>query len=157
MVLIIYTYSLGRNKQKDVNIKKLNEYILERSNHKCEFCSKDVKFKHEFDIDHKIPVMVGGDISSKDNLQILCKKCHRKKTNLDILVINQLKKMKIIQKGVGLDVGSLLNFEELEKLYSQLYILFKKGKEWDIWWDDYDRKDYRIIRKNGEVYQYEQI
>jgi 5-methylcytosine-specific restriction endonuclease McrA len=37
-------------------------------------------FTISFEVDHKVPIADGGDPWSKDNLQILCEECHKKKT-----------------------------------------------------------------------------
>jgi len=47
-------------------------------NYKCNVCRTDL-VEREFDIDHKIPIASGGK-NSIENLQPLCKSCHKKKT-----------------------------------------------------------------------------
>lgn len=37
-----------------------------------------------FEVDHRIAVALGGDMWDKNNLQVLCDKCHRQKTNDDL-------------------------------------------------------------------------
>ena len=47
----------------------------------------------EFDVDHIIPIALGGDMWDMKNLQTLCKKCHNKKTKEDLKKINSKKKL----------------------------------------------------------------
>lgn len=52
--------------------------ICSAYNYKCNVCRTDL-VEREFDIDHKIPIASGGK-NSIENLQPLCKTCHKKKT-----------------------------------------------------------------------------
>ena len=54
--------------------KTERESIYNDCNKKCNHCNKDLK-KTEMQIDHIIPLVVGGT-NDIDNLQILCKPCH---------------------------------------------------------------------------------
>lgn len=51
--------------------------IASMQDYKCEICKIDL-VDREFDIDHKIPISTGGK-NSVENLQALCKPCHKKK------------------------------------------------------------------------------
>lgn len=52
--------------------------ICSACNYKCSNCNTDL-VEREFDIDHKIPIANGGK-NSVENLQALCKNCHKRKT-----------------------------------------------------------------------------
>lgn len=52
--------------------------ICSAHNYKCAVCRTDL-VEREFDIDHRIPIASGGK-NSVENLQSLCKNCHKKKT-----------------------------------------------------------------------------
>jgi len=56
--------------------------------------SRDVFDKQWFvlEVDHKIPVGAGGEMWNKENLQVLCNFCHKKKTKLDLKKIKEYKK-----------------------------------------------------------------
>lgn len=56
--------------------------ILRRDNFRCSICKKRFR-KTELDIDHIIPVQIGGRFFEKANLRTLCKSCHKSKTRLD--------------------------------------------------------------------------
>lgn len=55
------------------------QQILERQNHQCNGCKKDLQNTIDFDVDHIIPVAKGGH-DFFNNKQILCLDCHNKKT-----------------------------------------------------------------------------
>lgn len=42
------------------------------------------KYEPSFEVDHIIAVVNGGDMFDKNNLQVLCNECHRKKTKKDM-------------------------------------------------------------------------
>lgn len=54
--------------------KQRSKEIYSRDEHKCKYCGSTNKLE----IDHIIPLAMGGS-NDLDNLQILCKKCNRKK------------------------------------------------------------------------------
>ena len=64
------------------NRKMFSEFekqsIASANDYKCNICTADL-VDREFDIDHKIPISKGGK-NSVENLQPLCKNCHKNKT-----------------------------------------------------------------------------
>lgn len=94
--LLYVAMSRAKNKiifiDKDDNFKEnSNRYsfsefekqsICSAYNYKCNVCGTDL-VDREFDIDHKIPIANGGK-NSIENLQPLCKNCHKKKTAYEI-------------------------------------------------------------------------
>ena len=56
--------------------------ILRRDRYSCSICKKRLK-KAFLDVDHIIPVQMGGKLFDKNNLRTLCKECHRAKSKLD--------------------------------------------------------------------------
>ena len=56
--------------------------ILRRDNYRCSICKKRSR-KAQLDVDHIIPVQMGGQLFEKANLRTLCKECHRAKSRLD--------------------------------------------------------------------------
>jgi len=56
--------------------------IASANDYKCNDCRCNL-VEREFDIDHKIPISKGGK-NSVENLQPLCKSCHKKKTYFDL-------------------------------------------------------------------------
>lgn len=68
--------------QRNLMTKKLREFIKERDNYTCCTCGNSTHVEPNLllEIDHIIPVAKGG-ITSEDNLQTLCWKCNRAKSD----------------------------------------------------------------------------
>lgn len=92
----------------------VRQKILERDNYTCKKCGytspeedvviadgKEHKFKHnknaDFDADHIIPVSLSGEEWNFDNIQTLCKQCHKEKTKKDMKKISVERKVTIDQ------------------------------------------------------------
>lgn len=60
----------------------LREKIKKRDKYTCKYCGVSVKQEPNLllEIDHIIPLSKGG-ITSEDNLQTLCWRCNRRKSN----------------------------------------------------------------------------
>ena len=56
--------------------------VLRRDKYRCSICEKRFR-KAELEVDHIIPVQMGGQLFDKENLRTLCKECHRAKSKLD--------------------------------------------------------------------------
>lgn len=56
--------------------------ILKRDKYTCSICKTRLRKKY-LDVDHIIPVQMGGKIFEKENLRTLCKECHKSKSKLD--------------------------------------------------------------------------
>lgn len=56
--------------------------ILRGDKYRCGICKKRFR-KKELDVDHIIPVQMGGKLFEKANLRTLCKECHKSKSKLD--------------------------------------------------------------------------
>ena len=56
--------------------------VLRLHRFKCQICDKRYR-KSLLEVDHIIPIHMGGQLFDKDNLRPLCKECHRAKTRLD--------------------------------------------------------------------------
>jgi hypothetical protein len=68
--------------QRRLMTKKLREFIKERDNYTCCLCGNSVEKEPNLllEIDHIIPVAKGG-CTTEDNLQTLCWKCNRSKSD----------------------------------------------------------------------------
>jgi len=68
--------------QRALMTSKLRTFIKERDKYTCQYCSISVTDEPHLllEIDHKIPLSKGG-MTAKDNLQTLCWKCNRSKSN----------------------------------------------------------------------------
>ncbi|MEM4267245.1 MAG: HNH endonuclease signature motif containing protein [Candidatus Woesearchaeota archaeon] len=56
--------------------------VLRRDKFRCSICGER-KSKSLLDVDHIIPVRLGGQVFDKQNLRTLCKECHKAKSRLD--------------------------------------------------------------------------
>ena len=76
---------------------RLNLFLKRKGT--CASCSQKVDTGKAWDIDHVIPLALGGTNEPK-NLQILCKPCHRSKTTkADIPAIAKTKRLKARHLG----------------------------------------------------------
>ena len=76
---------------------RLNLFLKRKGT--CTSCSQKIDAGKAWDIDHILPVALGGTNDSK-NLQILCKPCHRSKTSQsDIPSIAKTKRLKARHLG----------------------------------------------------------
>jgi hypothetical protein len=89
--------ALSRAKEKIIFVNKKEQFcenskrklfsefekqsIASAHDYKCNECRCDL-VEREFDIDHKVPIANGGK-NSAENLQPLCKKCHKNKTKFE--------------------------------------------------------------------------
>lgn len=62
---------------------RMREIIFKRDGLKCKICNIEYT-KKWLDIDHIIPLISGGKMWDINNLQVLCKECHKKKTRTDL-------------------------------------------------------------------------
>ncbi|MEX2784484.1 HNH endonuclease [Streptococcus sp. H49] len=75
-------YKKSAKAQRSLMTKKLREYIKKRDNYTCQICGASVAEQSLLllEVDHITPVSKGG-LSTEDNLQTLCWKCNRSKSD----------------------------------------------------------------------------
>ena len=61
---------------------RIRKFILARDKYTCSICRVRT-YKRNLDVDHIIPVRMGIDPFDKNNLRLLCKECHKRKTALE--------------------------------------------------------------------------
>lgn len=71
--------SYSQNSKRKIS-PKLRSKVLKRDNYTCQHCGKTVEDGVKLEIDHMIPVSLGGT-DDIDNLQVLCMECNRGKSN----------------------------------------------------------------------------
>lgn len=65
----------------------IRKAVLKRDRYTCSICK--TRYRKKFlDVDHIIPIRMGGQPHDKENLRLLCKECHKAKTKLDQEVLN---------------------------------------------------------------------
>lgn len=84
-------YNKSAKAQRSLMTNTLRNSIKERDNHTCQMCSVSVEDQSLLllEVDHIIPVSKGG-LSTPDNLQTLCWKCNRTKSNKIIKPTNRV-------------------------------------------------------------------
>lgn len=64
----------------------------------CDKCKKHGEYG-EFQVDHIRAIINGGEEFNKNNLQVLCLNCHKKKTKVD-LILNRTKSTQLGKYGI---------------------------------------------------------
>lgn len=135
----VYSFQTSRGKFKYTGKtpSALKKELFNLSN-KCYLCNNEFELR-QLELEHKIPVELGGHLFSYENVSLCCIKCHRKKTIIDKRVIHFLKSIKIIfSKG-----ESFLPLNELHEKYNYLFDLTKKGlRNYDTWLYGSSKEDY---------------
>lgn len=72
--------------------------VLERDNYTCRKCGKPNLQNGDQEVDHIIPVSLGGDNFDLKNLQTLCHECHVDKTHEDILRLRESQALPTVVK-----------------------------------------------------------
>lgn len=60
--------------------RNIRAAIMKRDNGLCQECLRNGRYTPGTECDHIIPLANGGDMYRYSNLQMLCKRCHSKKT-----------------------------------------------------------------------------
>ncbi len=139
---IVFGRTGGKGILKNVKKEYNKKVLMEKANYFCSQCNKTVGRMHDAEVDHIIPVMCAGDEFDESNLQILCRACHRYKTDRDKQVIFVLKKLKILY-GSGYNIYSSLSLESIRELYKLLYdVHLHSNKMYNAWYSG----EFRIER-----------
>ena len=99
------------------------EHELRKKINQNDYCSvcKNLFNKRELEIEHPIPVCIGGDINI---YSFYCKKCHNTKTKFDINFIFFLKKINILIK-VGQYDYLIEEKEKIIQTYKEMYKIYE--------------------------------
>jgi len=118
------------------DIKEYNKEIRKFKNRNlgtnCIECGKELNILYDFDVDHDIPIAIGGKFYG-ENLQALCKLCHKHKTRFDNKFIKFLQSTYILTTFGGFSETKtnpevLINFYlKLKELTKGVYDLDKNG------------------------------
>ena len=76
------TFTTFAKEQRSLMTSKLRQQIKERDKYTCQYCGNSINQEPNLllEIDHKIPVSKGG-LTEESNLQTLCWRCNRTKSN----------------------------------------------------------------------------
>lgn len=79
--------------------QRVQDRVCAKSNDACVTCSRRVGGKLKPEIDHTIPLILGGK-NRESNLQLLCNECHGLKTKRDVKI--KAKVARVRQKDLGI-------------------------------------------------------
>ena len=105
-------YQYECSNQRSLMTTQLRNQIIERDQGVCQICGKKCQ-RSEIEIDHIIPVSKGGK-TTLSNLQVLCSKCNRKKSNKILSSLTYLESKKtgnlsVLKKPLITEEKKLLN------------------------------------------------
>ena len=103
--------------KKSTLIYKQRKFIKEFD--KCSKCN-GIFNKYDLEIEHTIPLCIGGDIK---DFTIMCKSCHKNKTKNDLTYISFLKKI-----GLLLKVGQFEYELDRNKCLEVYKYIFRTGR-----------------------------
>jgi 5-methylcytosine-specific restriction protein A len=91
------------NSDDDAIPPRIKDAIARKADDCCQRCARKVGGKLRAEIDHVIPLIIGGK-HRQSNLQILCHECHGAKTALDVKLKSRIaksrkKRMGFVRKG----------------------------------------------------------
>ena len=115
------------NNKRDMPLKSFTaqkKQLVKQRGCICQECKKDMIDWFRCEIDHILPVAMGGDDEDL-NLYILCQGCHKEKTRKDIIIINFAKRLGILEGGNG-QWYSFFDKNELDEFYFSHIQLFDK-------------------------------
>ena len=74
--------------------------VIERQDHRCALCTREITRRNKAEIDHKVPLILGG-INAEHNLWALCAvPCHQDKTRSEVKVKAQVAKARMDRVGI---------------------------------------------------------
>ena len=125
----IYRFNAGRNK-KGISMGTMKRELIKFGGPVCSKCQKMCN-PSLIKMNHITPVCLMGPVTDFCNTQLLCKRCHNKKTAIDRIIINDLIRNKILWHDILRDNGisSLLSREELKDHYERMYALLLRRKQ----------------------------
>lgn len=126
----LYKYYIGRNKGA-ISLTMLRKQLLEKTK-RCYICNKEFN-GYMLELEHKIPVMLGGKIFNINNCSLCCSRCHKEKTSVDQIIIKTLKKMHLLSGQY--EMISALTINELENFYLKYFDIIKNKIKQDADWD----------------------
>lgn len=141
-ILNVYKYWSSRTKTKPTQ-NTLKEELQQQKPY-CAICG----IHNILEMDHKIPVMIGGSLVDKQNLWLLCSACHLTKTVIDRRIIRAMKSLGMIWGTRG-DMSSVCSVDERRRYYEEFYEVVIRYNKWR---QGKRGIDYQQIQ-NGKIYK----
>jgi hypothetical protein len=146
---IAYVLNRGRNKsQVSEHLQLIRKKLIESNGKKCSKCLKEFNTSY-LELDHIIPISIGGAIFDNDNFQILCNYCHKKKTYVDNSTVACLKRFGFV-RNEGFRFLSFVEPKRLIELFKQVRELTIEGKIYDEAYKSFDYTTF-IYEGNREL------
>lgn len=123
--IIVYEYWTARNKGT-VSMSKLKKEFIKFKGLRCYLCNDNFTNDRQLELEHKIPVILGGRIFDKNNMDLVCIKCHQKKSVIDRHIVFALRSMRLIWGNYI--ISSILTLNEIEEFYKKYYDKINQGK-----------------------------
>jgi hypothetical protein len=152
----INVYEFNQNRNKCVlsgrGVQQLKRIIEKKKGSVCYLCNKTFERLGQLELEHKIPVEIGGKIFCLSNLDLVCNKCHQEKSIIDRKVIKIMKSMKILTRAIN--TSSFYPLEKLKEIYLYLKEIIEdcdeRYKKWDF---GFPGEDYNQVfdTSNREV------
>ena len=90
----LYTYTRMNGKSEN-SLQLIKKELIKNCNSICNFCGK--KFDdRELELEHCVPISIGGSEFDRDNMRMICYRCHKEKTVKDKAILNALKSLRVI-------------------------------------------------------------
>lgn len=83
----------------------------------CFECGNQFK-KSQLEVEHEIPVCIGGDV---EKFRIFCKQCHKRKTSIDVGIIAFFKNTGFINKVCDNWYDLYIPKETIIRFYQEIY------------------------------------
>jgi hypothetical protein len=116
----MYEFSRVRGKNTNgVSIGTLRKLLYVETGGACRKCAR-VKKLSQLDLDHIIPIAIGGDRFTRENVQLLCGRCHLEKTILDKRVIRSLRALGVVELMAFVG-ASYIPLSDLHALFRTLF------------------------------------
>ena len=98
-----------KTRRTSINNYKVKLRLINERGNICNKCKERFDY---LELDHIIPLWANGN-HNDNNLQLLCMKCHGKKTAKETRVRNKIYPQKIISDGVWINKSKCINASKL--------------------------------------------
>jgi len=144
-MITIYNYTTQRNKVfiKGKNAISLKKELFEKRGNQCYLCNRGFEL-NRLELEHKVPVILGGHLFDNNNIALVCIKCHNEKTLQDKLIIKRLRDLHIIWGEY--QMFSIYPISQLKEIY---LLLKEGGRLYKIWANGIYGIDYQQILQHS--------
>ena len=115
--------------------------LIRKKGKVCYICSKEVPY---VELEHIVPVCVGGSIVNDSNLDLVCLNCHKGKTIIDKKIFNLFKRVGLVTDERIYTI-SFIEQEKLMSYYKEFLKILKKTSEVRESYEGWD--DYKKVKK----------